>query len=246
MSIWRDIVDTLHPPRESRDGPLPPLMLALTVVTGLVDATSYLRIGHVFVANMTGNVVFLGFAIAGAKGLSIEESLAALAAFLVGGLIGGRLGGRWGHHRGLHLRAALSFQLVFLAGAAVVAGATGAGAHVGSGTRYVLIVLLAVGMGIQNASVRKIAVRDLTTTVLTMTLTGIASDAKVVGGPGSAVARRTLSVGAMVIGALIGGLLVLRVDDFAPLAVATALVALTAIAAHRVSRAPGPWTKPGP
>ena len=58
--------------------------MTLTVVTGLVDAVSYLALGHVFVANMTGNVVFLGFALAGAPGLSAPASLAALVAFLVG------------------------------------------------------------------------------------------------------------------------------------------------------------------
>ncbi|HWF51283.1 MAG TPA: YoaK family protein [Solirubrobacteraceae bacterium] len=238
MNIRHDLLD-------SRDGPLPVLMLALTLVTGFVDATSYLRIGHVFVANMTGNVVFLGFAIAGAHGLSIWESLVAVAAFLLGGLIGGRLGGGLGHHRGLLLRAALSAQLVFLAGAAVVAGATGAGAVVATGTSYVLVVLLAVGMGIQNAAVRRLGVRDMTTTVLTMTLTGIAADARVVGGPGSALGRRALSIAAMVLGALVGALLTLRVNDFAPLAAATGLVALTAIAAHLVSRRGGAWTKAG-
>ena len=62
-----DVRDMLVPRRGSRHGPLPPLLLGLTVVTGLVDAFSYLLLGHVFVANMTGNVVFLGFAIAGAK-----------------------------------------------------------------------------------------------------------------------------------------------------------------------------------
>jgi uncharacterized membrane protein YoaK (UPF0700 family) len=49
---------------------LPPLFLILTFVTGVVDATSYLRLGHVFVANMTGNVVFLGFGLAGAASRS--------------------------------------------------------------------------------------------------------------------------------------------------------------------------------
>jgi uncharacterized membrane protein YoaK (UPF0700 family) len=230
---------------KSRDGPLPPLMLALTLVTGFVDATSYLRIGHVFVANMTGNVVFLGFAIAGAQGLSAAESLVAIAAFLLGGVIGGRLGVRLGHHRGLLLRAALALQLVFLAGAAVVAAATGAGVEVGTATGYVLIVLLAIGMGIQNSTVRRLAVRDLTTTVLTMTLTGLAADARVLGGPGAAISRRALSIAAMVLGALFGALLALRVSDFASLAAAAGLVALTAIAADRVSRRGGPWTKPG-
>ena len=246
MSAWRDFLEVVHPEPESRDGRLPPLMLSLTVVTGLVDATSYLRIGHVFVANMTGNVVFVGFALAGAKGLSLKESLVALAAFLIGGLIGGRLGIRWAHHRGLLLRAGLSVQLVFLAGAAAVAGLTGAGAHIGEGSRYTLVVLLAIGMGIQNATVRRIGVRDLMTTVLTMTLTGIAADARFVGGPWAAAMRRILSISAMVLGALIGALLALRVDDFASLATAAVIVALTALAAHRVSRKPGPWTKPGP
>ena len=72
----------------------------------------------------------------------------------------------------------------------MIAVATGAGARVGSGTRYSLIVLLGAGMGIRNATARRLAVRDLTTTVLTMTLTGIAADASLVGGPGAAVARR--------------------------------------------------------
>ena len=45
-------------------------LLTLTFVTGLVDAVSYLRLGHVFVANMTGNVVFLGFSVDPHSGLS--------------------------------------------------------------------------------------------------------------------------------------------------------------------------------
>src|SRR4051794_38326000 len=68
----------------SGHGRLPALLVGLTVVPGLVDAVSYLALGHVFVANMTGNVVFLGFALAGAPGLSAPASLAALGAFLLG------------------------------------------------------------------------------------------------------------------------------------------------------------------
>src|SRR5690349_21858580 len=65
-------------------GPLPALLLGLTVLTGVVDAVSILALGRVFVANMTGNVVFIGFALAGAAGFSLAASLAALAGFLVG------------------------------------------------------------------------------------------------------------------------------------------------------------------
>jgi len=60
-------------------GPLPPLLLVLTVVTGVVDAVSILLLGRVFVANMTGNVVFSAFALVGAPGFSLSASLAALA-----------------------------------------------------------------------------------------------------------------------------------------------------------------------
>jgi uncharacterized membrane protein YoaK (UPF0700 family) len=71
-------------------GPLPVLLVCLTVVTGLVDAFSYLSLGHVFVANMTGNVVFLGFALAGVGEISIVASLLAVLAFALGATLGGR------------------------------------------------------------------------------------------------------------------------------------------------------------
>jgi uncharacterized membrane protein YoaK (UPF0700 family) len=77
---WR----TMVPAADDPHGPLPPLLLALTVVTGLVDAFSCVVLGHVFVANMTGNVVFLGFALAGASGFSISASLVALGGFSLG------------------------------------------------------------------------------------------------------------------------------------------------------------------
>src|SRR6266545_4621284 len=152
------------PPADDPHGPLPPLLLALTIVTGLVDAFSYLVLGHVFVANMTGNVVFLGFALAGATGFSIPASLAALGAFSLGALIGGRLIARLGTHRGRLLAVASAVEALLLAAAVAVAATAGSP---GSGAaRYVLIVLLGLATGTQNAAVRRLAVPDLTTTVL--------------------------------------------------------------------------------
>ncbi len=86
-----EVRETLTPSRSSAFGPLPPLLIAMTVVTGLVDSFSYLVLGHVFVANMTGNVVFLGFAVAGAHGFSIAASLVALVSFGFGSVVGGRI-----------------------------------------------------------------------------------------------------------------------------------------------------------
>jgi uncharacterized membrane protein YoaK (UPF0700 family) len=239
-TAWQDFAATLLPRRDSPDGPLPPLLLTLTLVTGLVDATSYLKLGHVFVANMTGNVVFLGFGIAGAGGISVWASLTALGSFLVGGVAGGRIGARWSRDRGRHLTATTATELLLVAGALVVA--VFSTHHLGAGSRYGVIVLLALAMGVQNAGARRLAVPDLTTTVLTMTLTGVAADSKLAGGRGSRLARRGLSVAAMLLGALIGGTLVLKVDNPAPLALATALLAAISFAAYRASRLTPAWT----
>jgi uncharacterized membrane protein YoaK (UPF0700 family) len=96
-------------------------------------------------------------------------------------------------------------------------------------------VLLAIAMGIQNATARRLAVPDLTTTVLTLTLTGIASDSRLAGGEGSRIGRRLLSVLAMLIGALVGALLLLKVANWLPLALAAALLACVGLAARRAA-----------
>src|SRR5438309_5431358 len=69
---------------------IPYALLGMTAVTGLVDAVSFLSLGRVFTANMTGNVVLLAFATAHVSGLSIARSLTALLTFLVGAILGGR------------------------------------------------------------------------------------------------------------------------------------------------------------
>ena len=242
MSFLRDVAQTFRPPAGDRHGPLAPLLLALTFATGIVDAVSYLKFGHVFVANMTGNIVFLGFALAGASGLSAAASLVALGSFLLGALAGGWLGARCGAHRGHLLRAANAIQVVLIAASVVVAML--AGEPLASGARYTLIVLLALAMGVQNAAAQRLAVPDLTTTVLTRTLTGLASEASIVGGPGSKLGRRVLAAGAMLLGAFVGALLALKVSIALPLAIALALVASTGLAVHVLSRSAGAWTRP--
>src|SRR6201987_2044009 len=102
-------------------GPLPELLLILTLVTGVVDAVSILALGRVFVANMTGNVVFAAFALVGAPGFSLSASLFALAGFLVGAYGGGALIARFGRDRGLLLRAGVAAELACAAVALVVA-----------------------------------------------------------------------------------------------------------------------------
>jgi uncharacterized membrane protein YoaK (UPF0700 family) len=191
---------------------------------------------------MTGNVVFLGFGIAGAGGISIWASLTALGSFLAGGVAGGRIGARWSSDRVRHLAATTASELLLVASGLVVAAFSTH--HIGTASRYTIIVLLAVAMGVQNATARKLAVPDLTTTVLTMTLTGVAADSALAGGQGSRLARRTLSVAAMLVGALIGGTLVLKVDNPAPLALATGLLVAISVVTYRASRSTA-WTRGG-
>jgi uncharacterized membrane protein YoaK (UPF0700 family) len=232
VSVWREIRTTVRPDPASREGTLPPLLLALTAVSGMVDAGSYLRLGHVFVANMTGNVVLMGFAIAGAHGLSIWASLIALAGFLAGGVAGGRLGARIAA-RGRLLAAAVGIELIGFAAAALIAATVAAP---GTGwARYVVTGVLACGMGLQNATARRIGVADITTTVLTMTLTGIAADSPAGGGSGAGVGRRLLVVATMLSAAVVGGLLAVRRSLAAPLIAATAVLAVTALAARRTA-----------
>jgi uncharacterized membrane protein YoaK (UPF0700 family) len=240
MSAPRDLRAALWPREGDRHGPLVPLLLALTFVTGLVDAASYLRLGHVFVANMTGNVVFLGFALAGARAVSAAASLVSLGAFLCGALAGGRLGALHPHHRGHVLRAANVVQAGLLALALALSASSGEPLH--GLARYALIALLALAMGVQNAAAQRLAVPDLTTTVLTRTLTGLAAQAGA-DGDTTALGRRILAVAAMLLGALVGGLLALRVSVTSALSLALALVAAVAVAVHLASSSRAVWTR---
>jgi uncharacterized membrane protein YoaK (UPF0700 family) len=226
--------------QDERHGPLPALLLVLTLVTGLVDAVSYLKLGHVFVANMTGNVVFLGFAVAGATDLSIPASLTAIAAFLAGAFAGGRLGSSLGYHRGRLLAIAAYLQIALVAAAVVVS--TAAFASESMAVPYALIVLLALAMGLQNAIARRLGVPDLTTTVLTLTLTGIAADSTLAGGTNPNPGRRVLATVTMFLGAAIGAVLIFHVGVTAALGLALALLVLSRAVAHRKLSSSEPWT----
>jgi len=233
--------ETVAPRRGSKDGLLPPLLVALTVVTGLVDAFSYLVLGHVFVANQTGNVVFFAFALAGVGGFSATASVAAIGCFAVGALVAGRLGRSLAARRELLLGVTAGLQAILVAEAVTMAALAPSPMPVG--LRYALIVVLSVTMGAQNATARKVAVPDLTTTVLTLTITGMAADSPLAGATGAHLARRLISVAAMFLGALAGALLVLRVHIVYPLVIALvilAAVAVVAVASARNPRTPAP------
>jgi uncharacterized membrane protein YoaK (UPF0700 family) len=244
-------------------GPLPALLLVMTAVTGVVDAVSILSLGRVFVANMTGNVVFAGFALVGAPGFSLGASLFALAGFMAGAALGGSLITRAGRDRGVLLRAGAAVELVLVAAALLLAGVSGApgvshgttaiaGGAFGPAVADGLAALLAVAMGVQNAVARKLAVPDMTTTVLTMTLTGLGADFRAVirergrvdsadRSALSALGRRLLVIATMLAGGVAGAWLVLQVSPLAALSLGTALLALVASGAVLAASRPGAW-----
>lgn len=195
-------------------------LIALTFTTGLIDAVSYLGLGRVFTANMTGNVVLLGFAAVGVPGLSVTRSLIALGGFLVGAALGGRLGTvlasairrRW------FLTASVAEAALIFAAALASLGFD-IDSETPANRLYAVIILTAIAMGLRNATVRRLAVPDLTTTVLTLTLTGLAADSSLAGGNNPRSLRRIFSVVAMFGGAAIGAIL-LRYGLALPLVVA--------------------------
>ncbi len=222
-----------------------PVLVVLTVITGIVDAVSFLGLGQVFVAVMTGNVVFAGLAISGAPGIALLEPLVALTAFLLAAVMGGRLISRLSGHRGRVLFGAIALKLVFVVCAVVVAALFLDGG--GRTARLVVIILLASGMALQNAGVRHLGVRDFTTTLLTLTLTGVAADSRLAGGQGGKPARRWTSVAALLAGAVVGGFLVLRFGVAWPMTLVALLLTLVlAVIGHRLrATVAEDWLEPG-
>jgi uncharacterized membrane protein YoaK (UPF0700 family) len=204
--------------------PLARALLVLTFTTGLVDAVSYLGLGRVFTANMTGNIVFLGFGIAGSGGLPVLAPLISLAAFLLGAGGGGVLAVRMGDRHPEHIARALAIEASLIGVAVVLAAAVDVRPDEVSGD--IVIALLALSMGVRNATVRRLGIPDLTTTVLTMTLTGLAAESPPAGGSGEGSVRRIAAVLAMLTGALAGALL-LKTSLVLPLAAAAGLALVT-------------------
>ena len=257
-SVW--LTDYVAHPKH---GPLPAMLIALTVSTGMVDAVSILALGRVFVANMTGNVAFAAFALVGAPGFSLSASLFALAGFLIGAYAGGVLMARAGTDRATLLRAGAVAELLLAGASLVIAALSGdPGASHGilsldevifrPAVTSAVAALLAVTMGIQSAVARKLAVPDLTTTVLTMTLTGLGAEIRAVirgiqapgpahRGARAALGRRLMAVATIAAGGAVGAVLVLQVSPLSGLCLVTALLAVAATGTVIAARHPAQW-----
>jgi uncharacterized membrane protein YoaK (UPF0700 family) len=217
---------------------IPYALIGMTAVTGLVDAVSFLSLGRVFTANMTGNIVLLAFATAHVFGLSITRSLTALLAFLVGAILGGRIMARANADSQIRFAAqAFLLEVAFLFAASICGIGYRSDLLEHSFQPFGLIALTALAMGTRNAAVRKLAIPDLTTTVLTLTITGIGADPSLANGNNPRLARRIAAVAAMFLGAALGAV-VLHYSISAALWLATAMSAACSVVLFRSGPTP--------
>ena len=215
---------------------IPYALLGMTAVTGLGDAVSFLSLGRVFTANMTGNIVLLAFATAHVSGLSIARSLTALLAFLVGAILGGRVMARANADSQIRFAVqAFLLEVAFLFAASFCSIGYRGDLLEHSFQPFALIALTALAMGTRNAAVRKLAIPDLTTTVLTLTITGIGADSSLAKGNNPGLARRLESIAAMFLGAALGAV-VIHYSISAALWLATAISAVCCAALFRSVR----------
>jgi uncharacterized membrane protein YoaK (UPF0700 family) len=177
-------------------------LLLLTFATGLVDAISVLVLGHVFVANMTGNIIFLGFWFVPRSGVDLTAAVVAFVGFLTGTVVGGRLARHFGVHPRRWLTMSLGMEVVVLVTLSLLAGLGVLSYH--ANTKLILIASLATTFGVQNATARQFGVQELSTTVLTSTVVGIGVDSRLAGGTGQREKLRYSVIVAMCGGAIVG------------------------------------------
>lgn len=181
------------------------LMLVLTFSTGVIDAVGFLGLDRVFTGNMTGNVVILGMALVGADELPVLGPAVALAGFLLGAVVAGRI--LKPEAAGWSRRTTCLLTAVGTTLAAVAAAVFWYPPQAGHPIIMLITAGLAVAMGLQAATARHLGVKDVTTVVVTSTLTGLAADSRLGGGTGAHWGRRLGAVVLILLGAAAGAAL---------------------------------------
>ncbi|APT13195.1 YoaK family protein [Mycobacterium avium subsp. hominissuis] len=177
-------------------------LLLLTFATGLADAISILVLGHVFVANMTGNVIFLGFWLAPRTSIDLTAVVVALPTFACTTILSGRLARHFGERVRAWISTVLATEIVLLVGLSVPAGSGILSYQQDS--KLLMIGILAVTFGLQHSSARQFGIQELSTTVLTSTIVSLGLDSRLAGGTGERQRLRIGVVATMCAGAFLG------------------------------------------
>jgi uncharacterized membrane protein YoaK (UPF0700 family) len=206
------------------------LMMALTLVTGVVDAVGYLGLDHIFTGNMTGNVVILAMALAGAANLPTLGPLVALGAFLLGAAVAGFT--LQSSPKGWNRRV----TLLLTAGCIALTGTAAISLIVEDVGRQsigvIVAAVIAMHMGSQALIARHLGVRDMTTVVITSTMTSLAGESLVGKQRPRLLNRRLGAVLAMFAGAAIGVLL-LQIHLSVPIGLGIAITAAVTVLGSR-------------
>jgi uncharacterized membrane protein YoaK (UPF0700 family) len=229
--------DRVHSDRILRDW----LLFGLSVSSGAVDAISFLALGKVFSAAMTGNFALLGIGIAGNAGApSVISVLVSMAGFVIGNYVAARIAPPfrhavyrgeqpsvvvWPHRATRALGVSLLLHLCFV----VIWLATGGRPDL-SATRALLAVW-AMAMGMQSAAVRCLDIGGVFTTAVTATLIYFMGD--LANRPVSGEEKRRLFgvLASVAIGATAGGFLLIYAPIYAPLLPFVITIVVVAIAA---------------
>ncbi|MCZ7456607.1 YoaK family protein [Streptomyces sp. WMMC940] len=198
--------------------------LMLTLLTGALNAISFLALGGVFVSVMTANLALVGIAVGGSDPDLARNSLVALAGYVTGVLLGARYRERCEHRNRTGVRALLGGELLLLCG--VLAGWLVTDGSPPAHLRTVLLGTAALAMGCQSAAVRAAAPPGVSTTYMTGLLTAVLTDV---------LARRRTDWGraallaAIPAGAALGTLVVGTARTAAPLLPVVLLAAVLAL-----------------
>jgi uncharacterized membrane protein YoaK (UPF0700 family) len=205
------------------------LALLLAVATGSLDALAYLALGNVFVSVLTGNLVLLGVGLATSAHVAIVHVLIAIGSYGLGVGVAAAIAGHPQDRQPLWPRRVTLALLVELAGlAAFTAGWEAADAHPVAGLELGLLALTAAAMGIQSTAVNRLSLPGFSTTYLTSTF--IRAVTELVTGQRGYVLIKTAALGAAVLGAAGGALLLSIAPRFVPVIALGALSGVLAAA----------------
>ncbi len=204
-------------------------LLLLTFATGLADAISILVLGHVFVANMTGNVIFLGFWLAPKSSIDLTAVVVAFPTFVCTTVVSGRLSRYFGDRARPWITTVLATEIALLVALSVLGGQGVLRYH--DNSKLIMIGLLAVTFGLQHSSARQFGIQELSTTVLTSTIAGLGLDSRLAGGTGAREKLRLSVVFTMCAGAFLGATMSRFV--VAPVFAVTAAVVATSLLIFR-------------
>jgi uncharacterized membrane protein YoaK (UPF0700 family) len=208
------------------------LLVALTFTSGAIDAISYLGLGRVFTANMTGNMVLLGLAAGRVEGLEALRSATAFVGFAAGVAIGARILGRGKRVELWPDRVTLALAIELLLLVALALGWVFTRANPVRPWLEVLISLSAAAMGIPSAAAAHLAVPSVSTTYVTGTTVSLMTELSLLGHPSTGWPLRLGIVVALGIGAAVDALVLQHWPIGALLVPVASLAAVTFIAAR--------------